>query len=120
MAEIRHKQVIPGRGAGEEDEFPLETTQQKRPLRRSSGDAQGMGALSSFKGDGLVQLLFLPNGEEDARPSIGQGPNRYGMTLAFGTFALVVFSSPGFSSVESQLEWPSPKLNELACCSLLR
>lgn len=61
-------------------------------------NAQSMSALSRFKGGRLVHLAVLPHGEEDARPNVGQSPNGYGMALAFSSFALVVFPSPGFPS----------------------
>ena len=55
-----------------------------------------MGPPSRFKSRGLIGLLRLPDGVENACPDIGQGPDRDGMALALGPLALVILLGPGF------------------------
>ena len=61
-----------------------------------SGDTRSVGLSGLFKGRGLIGLLGLPDGVENARPDIGQGSHRDGMALAFSPLALVILLGPGF------------------------
>src|SRR5260221_13380441 len=55
-----------------------------------------MSPLSRLKSGGTIHLPGLPDGEENPRPTIGQGTNSHRMTLAFSSFPLVVLPGPGF------------------------
>jgi hypothetical protein len=61
-----------------------------------SGDPRSMSLLGLLKGRGLIGLLRLPDGVENAHPDIGQGSDRNGMALALGPLALVILLGPGF------------------------
>jgi hypothetical protein len=60
-----------------------------------SGDTRSVGLSGLFKGRGVIGLLRLPDGVENARPDIGQGSHRDGMALAFSPLALVILLGPG-------------------------
>src|SRR5215468_2686515 len=114
MAEISHKKALAGERGLSDEWFPLVRWQRKTRPGLPLSDTPGMGALSSFKGGGLVQLPFLPNGQEDACPNIGQGTNGHRMTLAFSSFAPVVLPGPGFPSptaVSKLIKRVAPGLN---------
>src|SRR5437660_1270113 len=98
MAERRQKKAFPGERVLSNERFHLGRSRRMMKPELPLSDAQGMSTLSGLKSCGPVQLLPFPNGEENARPNIGQGTNRYRMTLAFSSFALVIVSSPGFPS----------------------
>jgi hypothetical protein len=55
-----------------------------------------MGPPSRFTSRGLIGLLGLPDGVENARPDIGQGSDRDGMALALSPLALVILLGPDF------------------------
>jgi hypothetical protein len=62
----------------------------------SSSHARGMLVLS-MREDGLLVVLSLePDGKENPHPDIGQSTHCNRMTLAFGSFALVILLRPGF------------------------
>src|SRR6266849_10837695 len=61
-----------------------------------SGDTRSVGLSGLFKGRGVIGLLGLPDGVENARPDIGQRADRDGMALALGPLALVILFGPGF------------------------
>jgi len=74
-----------------------------RKLRREpgwksgwSGDARSMGLPGLCKSRGVIGLLRLPDGVENARPDIGQGSDRDGMALALSPLALIILFGPGF------------------------
>src|SRR5690348_976100 len=64
--------------------------------RSWSGYTRGRSLPGLLKGCGLIQLLRLPNGRENARPDIGQGSEGDGMALALSPLALVILLCPSF------------------------
>jgi hypothetical protein len=56
----------------------------------------GMGQLSCLEGGCIIALVLLPARKDDSHPDAGERANRFGVTLALGSFALLVVSRPGF------------------------
>ena len=60
------------------------------------GNTKSMRVSGLLKDRGLIRLLGLPDSIEDAGPHIGQGSDRHAVTLALGSFALIILLGPGF------------------------
>src|SRR6478735_1396848 len=61
---------------------------------RRLGSARRVKLASLLKGGSLIALSFRPESKENANPHISQGADGDGMTLAFGSFALIILLGP--------------------------
>src|SRR5215472_6197593 len=66
-------------------------TSHRRP---TSGCASCMQELSVLKGGTLIDFAPVPHGKEDAYPDVCQSTNSHAVTLALGTFALIIRLGP--------------------------
>src|SRR5579863_4393880 len=55
-----------------------------------------MGQLSRLEGGRLIAFVLAPHGKDDSHPDVGKGTDRFGMTFALRSFALIVVPGPGF------------------------
>jgi len=86
-----------GTGKGPRSAAPAqESRMDKSGMDSDRGLVERMGLPGRFKGRGVIGLLGLPDGIENARLDIGQRPDRDGMALALGLLALVILPGPGF------------------------
>src|SRR5579859_3704097 len=95
MAVTKYKQVFQGENPIQRKHLRMDLVKPKIRPAHSLGDAQGMSTLSCLEGDGLIGLLFHPDGKEDAYPHIGQRPHGHRMAFALGSFALIIGFGPG-------------------------
>jgi hypothetical protein len=61
-----------------------------------SGDTRSVGLSGLLKRRGVIGLLLLPDGVENARPHVCQGSHRDGMALSLSSFALIILLGPDF------------------------